>query len=125
MSRLTNEFEESNILEHGTHDGVEYVIAMGPMSINGYIDVGDEHPWSELEYDDVEVEVHGGLTWGGYGKFGFDTAHSGDAYHPDAPMHKKMRDKGVPATVFPGDIVRDEAYVKNEVLDLIRQAVNA
>lgn len=122
MSRLTNEFEESNILEHGTHDGVEYVIAMGPMSINGYIDVGDEHPWSELEYDDVEAVVHGGLTWGGYGMFGFDTAHFGDAYHPDAPLAKQIYENN---GFIPGDIVRDEAYVKQQVLKLIDQAVTA
>lgn len=50
--------------------------------INGYVLVPPEHPCHGLWYDDVRVEVHGGLTFCHKQKdgtwFGFDTAHCGD-----------------------------------------------
>lgn len=65
---------------------------------NGYVVLDKDHPWSGLDYDDIPVEVHGGLTYGQFvdeihidwsegnitkediGKYiiGFDTGHYGD-----------------------------------------------
>lgn len=50
----------------------------------GYVAVPPEHPLYGVDYDDVQVEAHGGLTfseeWQRFGLyvFGFDCAHSGD-----------------------------------------------
>ena len=52
-------------------------------NLNGYIQVPKEHPWFKKDYNDIDVEVHGGLTFGEIrdeGEFwiGFDCAHSFD-----------------------------------------------
>jgi hypothetical protein len=54
----------------------------------GYVAVPKGHPMFGKDYDDVDVRVHGGLTWGmdhapgeqpnGWWWFGFDCSHSGD-----------------------------------------------
>lgn len=58
---------------------------------NGYIGVPITHPTSEKDYNDLEVDIHGGWTYdqqemvevNGVHKlmmvFGFDTAHYGDS----------------------------------------------
>ena len=56
---------------------------------NGYVRIPDGHPYYEKTYDDIPVDVHGGLTFSDHifedGKYfsdgywiGFDTAHYGD-----------------------------------------------
>ena len=64
----------------------------------GYVILDEEHPWFGMDYNDIPVTIHGGLTYGEYisqrtikewdtelreddiGKYmiGFDTGHSGD-----------------------------------------------
>jgi len=54
----------------------------------GYVGVPTEHPWYGKDYDQIDADVHGGLTWSadyvggdpkdGYWWIGFDTAHSED-----------------------------------------------
>lgn len=49
-----------------TAHGYECCIQMGPMSINGYIQLPDNHPW--MEYDGTlethpDIHVHGGITY--------------------------------------------------------------
>ena len=58
---------------------------------NGYVAVPKEHPCFEKEYDNIDVEVHGGLTFSasslngqpketeGMWIIGFDCAHSRDS----------------------------------------------
>lgn len=61
---------------------------------NGYVVLPPEHPYHGIDYDDIPVHVHGGLTFGEYADnlnwqeldesdkggwvIGFDTAHIGD-----------------------------------------------
>jgi hypothetical protein len=53
---------------------------------NGYVIVDKDHPWYEKNYDDITVNVHGGLTYSDEVVFfgmkmwmvGFDTKHLGD-----------------------------------------------
>lgn len=53
-----------------------------PSWLCGYVDVPATHPMHGKHYDDVDVDVHGGLTYsekeGDVWRFGFDTAHFGD-----------------------------------------------
>jgi len=45
----------------------------------GYVEVDEDNLTNEIcSYDDVPVEIHGGMTWGGNGKWGFDCAHCND-----------------------------------------------
>ena len=52
----------------------------------GYVSVPAEHPMFGKHYDDVEVDVHGGLTYSkaedGAWCFGYDCAHLDDAKDP-------------------------------------------
>ena len=82
---------DQTIYDQGTFEGYPYVVVQGPFSINGYVAVPVSHPDWGKEYDDVEMEVHGGLTFGcmnqltnpwvgfedyvGWWIFGFDTSH--------------------------------------------------
>jgi hypothetical protein len=55
---------------------------------NGYIGVPPEHPWYNQDYNHIDADVHGGLTYScyvlpnnsgeGYWWLGFDTIHYGD-----------------------------------------------
>ena len=70
-----------------THDGIDCYVVMGPCSLNGYIQLPDGHPW--LDYPDhledhPGITVHGGITYQQGQTIGFDTAHLGDAWHPQS-----------------------------------------
>lgn len=69
---------------------------------NGYVAIPKEHPYYGKDYDEIEIDIHGGLTFAGNGSkieeawpnieiiegntknlkdswvFGFDTCHYGD-----------------------------------------------
>lgn len=49
---------------------------------NGYVNLPKGHKYYGVYYDEIPVDVHGGLTFseqiGEYWTVGFDTAHSGD-----------------------------------------------
>lgn len=52
---------------------------------NGYVAVPPTHPAYKIDYDNVDIDIHGGLTYSQHGNgidvpkdwwvFGFDTAH--------------------------------------------------
>ena len=50
----------------------------------GYIGIPSWHPYYKMEYDNIPVSCHGGLTYGNLDEdenlwvIGFDTCHSGD-----------------------------------------------
>lgn len=59
--------------------------------LNGYVSVPSDHPYYQKKYEDMEIECHGGLTFGQCSDshlIGFDCAHSGD-YVPSSEMHRK------------------------------------
>lgn len=49
---------------------------------NGYVKLPKDHPYFGKDYNDIPVDVHGGLTFaemdGEFWKVGFDTAHYSD-----------------------------------------------
>ena len=49
---------------------------------NGYVALPKGHKYYQVDYDDIPVDVHGGLTYsqqmGDYWVVGFDTAHFSD-----------------------------------------------
>ena len=85
----------------------------------GYIRVGSDHPWYGKDFNNVDVEVHGGLTFARcidkISTFGFDCAHLGDLtpYMASPPLVGK------------DDVYRDIGYVVNQLVKLARQAKEA
>lgn len=51
-------------LQAWTCEGILCAIAKGMSALNGYVCLPREHPWYGVPYDDVPVDVHGGLTFG-------------------------------------------------------------
>ncbi len=49
---------------------------------NGYVSLPPDHPWHGLDYEDIPMDIHGGLTYsdieGARWVIGFDTCHWGD-----------------------------------------------
>jgi hypothetical protein len=104
----------------------------------GYVGVPEGH-WAYLRhYDDVPVDVHGGLTFsdkcqGGDETraichiadddrvwwLGFDCAHAGD-YMPKTESFFRKAIEHLPYGI-PSDVYRDFAYVTQEVESLARQ----
>jgi hypothetical protein len=78
------EWPPKNIkVKEWTHKGLKCAICRGKMSLCGYVHVPKDHPHASKQYDDVDANVHGGLTFrckamNGGAWFGFDTGHSGD-----------------------------------------------
>lgn len=70
------------VVRQWTAFGLECAIARGHCFC-GYVKVPKGHPDARHYHDDVQVQVHGGLTFrckakDGGAWFGFDTAHAGD-----------------------------------------------
>jgi hypothetical protein len=63
-----------------TYKGYECEIRRIRYSLHycGYVQLSSDHPDYSKGYDDVDIEVHGDLTYSYLGKFGFDCAHYDD-----------------------------------------------
>ncbi len=117
----------------------------------GYVGVPEEHPWFGKGYDDVDADVHGGLTFAdgcretadpGWGIchlpapgrsdsiwwLGFDCHHSGDeapgmrAYYRSEVMLNMMPLELSYDRLHREDVYRDLTYVTDEVRSLACQA---
>ena len=128
---------------------LDCMIHRGPSgALCGYVGVGPGHPWHGKDYDDIDVDVHGGLTYSNACQedgeichvpaegrshdiwwLGFDCAHALDV---SPRMDADLRELRKRVPDLP-DLSRDEvdprwhpvykdwAYVKNEVEDLALQ----
>lgn len=110
-----------------THQGIECYVTMGPVSINGYIRLPDDHPW--LDYpDSLEchpgITIHGGVTYQQDQVIGFDTAHAGDAWHPQSEGAQQAPEYVEIAALAPGH-VWEEHEVVEETKRLAEQAADA
>ena len=88
---MTNPFDciANNTARYFTHQGINCMTQMGPFTINGYIEIPENHPW--LDFPDMievypDIEVHGGITYHEGRVIGFDTNHLGDGHHPEAEL---------------------------------------
>jgi len=105
----------------------------------GYVGVAEGHPYYGKDYNNIEADVHGGLTFAnacspggdeakhichlpGEGEpdhvwwFGFDCAHSGDL---SPKMHQRY------GSLHYAESYRTIAYVKSEIASLARQLAEA
>ena len=86
---MTNPFEciANDTARYFTHQGINCMTQLGPFTINGYIELPENHPWFDEEEDlqyFTGVDVHGGITYHEGRVIGFDTNHLGDGQHPEA-----------------------------------------
>lgn len=105
---LPKGFSKSKIVDSGVEGGIYWMTYTAPLwgAINGYVHVPEGHPWFALDYDSVDVAVHGGLTFSNdAGWFGFDTLHGGDVW-PDSPDYVSEMGWG---TRWNAEKVADEA----------------
>jgi hypothetical protein len=92
LQRIETDFPEvrGKVVAHGRHLGIRWVITYNDIrgfeACNGYCQLPEGSPWLRLHYDDIPVEVHGGLTYGPDEKrfVGFDTAHAWDEWSYEA-----------------------------------------
>jgi len=117
------EFTESGFECAITHNGTGYRC--------GYIKVGLTHPWYGREYDAVDVDVHGGLTFSKADVpcdaegddqdwwLGFDCGHFGDA------CDRSLMHVGDPRAFDRCGTVRSTEYVREQLVSLVAQAIDA
>lgn len=85
----------NDVLLTGKHAGHEFAIVHNQSGYRcGYVKVEKDHPWYGTNYNDLDVDVHGGLTFAAADEpcdqggpddgwwVGFDCAHCGDAKDP-------------------------------------------
>ena len=120
-------------LGNGEHKGFKWEIVSNRMGFRcGYVRVLPGHPWFGKSYNDIDADVHGGLTFTEHGSdckdhqgkdewwVGFDCAHSGDAPDPALRM-----DNPVSAILGSGmgyGTVKSQRYVERECRSLAEQA---
>jgi hypothetical protein len=114
-----NEADNETWQAHGFTCEIKRTEPMGHLC--GYVHIPEEHPWYAESYDDIGVDVHGGLTFsarcetsGGW-MVGFDCAHFGDV----TPMSRVL-----PFDYTTSGTYRNWAYVKAETERLAEQAAN-
>jgi hypothetical protein len=140
---------DSRTLAQGEHCGFMWQIVPNRMGYRcGYIRVLPGHPWFGQPYQDLDVECHGGLTFGEPGTacpthgpeaeywYGFDCAHGGDAEDLNLLSLKDLKRKiqfaeeftaeypeyGEPRMRESRETVKDTEYVRNECRSLCEQA---
>jgi hypothetical protein len=116
-----------NILATGEHEGFKWLVGHNTLGYRvGYITVPADHPWHGKGYDDINADVHGGLTYAEAGTegewwIGFDCAHAGDAPDPDLPscVPEHLRHSSS------YDTVKSQQFVEQECRNLCDQAKSA
>lgn len=116
--------------------GLPCLIVRSPSgALCGYVGIAEGHPAFEQDYSNVDVEVHGGLTYADHCQtgpenhaichipepgqsdhvwwLGFDCAHLNDL----APKYASLPR----VAIFSNEVYRDMDYVRGQVTDLARQ----
>lgn len=103
------------VVDSGVESGIRWTTCEAPLygAVNGYVQIPEGHPWHGKSYDDIDVDVHGGLTYGCGEWIGFDCMHCGD-YWPEQEDRYGMRK-------LDGDTVWTAEMVAAETRDLARK----
>ena len=90
---------------------------------NGYVALTEDDKWYGKEYDDIDINVHGGLTFSSFGNdhldrcnengqnlywIGFDCMHYGD-YDEVFSLHSKCN--------------KSPEYIVNEIFEMVHQII--
>ena len=130
----------NDVLSKGEHVGYEWMTVHNGSGYRcGYVRVPVGHPWHGKDWDEVNAEVHGGVTFAAADVScdkpgpdnawwpGFDCAHGGDA--PDRSLGGKEYFN--PLGEMLGDnpseygTIRTQQYVEQECRSLCEQAMQA
>lgn len=94
---------KTDILLEGTYKGYNFYIISYEVHPCAYIELPENHPYYDKDYDDMKILVHGGLTYKGnlpsiIGKsnrvfIGWDYAHVGDYLGFTALFHMSDDEK--------------------------------
>jgi hypothetical protein len=119
-----------------TKAGLRAVVAIHPMGHRcGYVAVPPEHKLHGEDYDNVEVDVHGGLTYSGSDRseypvaaagmfwFGYDCAHLGDARDPDLMDDEHRKYANILSLRLGDDVIRSLDFCIDECESLAKQLV--
>lgn len=131
-----------DVLASGFHKGFEWQVIHNRRGYRcGYVRIPNGHPWHGVDYDDIDADVHGGLTFAEDDKpcdkdgpdnaywIGFDCAHAWDAPDPELPQRTdpnlfdpifKLFGEGIGI----GTAIRTTDYVRMECEKLCEQAAS-
>ena len=134
-----------DVLAKGEHLGFQWVVVNNGMGYRcGYVRVPLGHPWHGKSYWDLNVDVHGDLSFSEPDQpcdtpgadtdwwIGFDCAHAFDA--PDPELARSRSDSGPSLSLLNKLLtdsdseryeVRTQVYVENECRSLCQQASSA
>jgi len=116
------------LLSQGDMMGYDWIVTHNGSGFRcGYIKVPFGHPWHGEDWETINCNVHGGLTYAQPDTednswwIGFDCAHYGDALDPTLnsssfPLFRRLGGEG---------IIRTTEYVMSECHQLCRQAALA
>ena len=80
---------EDRVARRWVSQGMDCCVLRGHVALCGYVKVPVGHPAHGKYYDDVDVSIHGGLTFSQLSEdgtwFGFDCGHAGDFIRIEAP----------------------------------------
>ncbi len=125
MSENEKTFEELAKDKTGTiyvdrhQEGYRFIIMRGPNSLCAYVGVPKEHPLADINYDNLPISCHGGLTFGGGGGgkgcfpenyywYGWDYSHFNDAaFYSLDPRYAGLRDMSTNKHWTVGDVQED------------------
>jgi hypothetical protein len=138
--------DEPDKVQFQAHGYAGLIVRNQMGALCGYVGVPADHPWFDKDYEDVDADVHGGLTFAGRCReddkefgichvpaagmpdlvwwLGFDCGHAGDFL----PSYNRLVAGGIRAlsSLFSdGDAYRDVDYVRGEVRRLAEQAAAA
>jgi len=89
----------SRTLHEWEHAGLRCAVCKTAVALCGYVMVPESHPYHGKGYDNVDVRVHGGLTFAdGFHSgwwFGFDCAHSGDVISMEIPLFEESEESKI------------------------------
>lgn len=133
MTKQANTLEEFEVLHRsGTvefiYKGFECLIRLAEWSghLNGYVKIPKTHPAYFKDYDELDIECHGGLSFSGFltdrkGErkwyIGFDCAHAGD-------LTPRISEQfPISNLLFGYEIWRDEEYVTDNLKNIVQQLI--
>ncbi len=107
--------------EEKFNDKITIMVLQGPNSVCAYLGMPKDHPTAGKHYDDVDLDCHGGLTFGKVGDgnrwdkhlywYGWDYSHAGDALSgPGMSLYRQfLEDKGEECKLWTAEEALEEA----------------
>lgn len=89
----------------------------------GYVHLPKGHPLLEAYHTEIDIEVHGGLTYSDEGKIGFDCGHFDDYLFIWMPIGENKDCNFVPCGAPSGEYKNYE-YVVKELENLVDKIIN-